>query len=75
LTPSLPLNEVKDEFRDLRSPDDDKAIRVFDSFFSHVKGDLDDKLCNPFEEDSYQGELSQDGGSFQSPDSWFVKDF
>jgi len=74
MTPSLPLNEVKDEFRDLRSPDDDKATRVFDSFFSHGKGDLDDKLCNPLEEDSYQSELSQDGGSFQSPDPWFVKD-
>jgi hypothetical protein len=59
---------------DLRSSDDDEAIRVFDSFFSHGKSDLDDKLYNPLEEDSYQGELSQDGGSFQSLDSWFVKD-
>jgi hypothetical protein len=25
---------------DLRSPDDDEAIRVFDSFFSHGKSDL-----------------------------------
>jgi len=44
MTPSFPLNKVKDEFRDLRSPDDDKAARVFDSFFSHGEGDLDDEL-------------------------------
>ena len=74
MTISFPLNEVKDELRDFRSPDDDKAVGVFNSFFSHGKGDLDDKLCNPLKEDSYQGELAQDGGSFQSPDSGFVKD-
>ena len=74
MTPSLPLNEVKDELRDLRSPDDDKAIRVFDSFFSYSEGDLDNELGNAFKEDNHHGELGQDGGSFQSPDSWFVKD-
>ena len=51
MTPSFPLNEVKDELRDLRSPDDDKAVRVFDSFFSHGESDLDDKVCDPFEKD------------------------
>ena len=44
MTPSLPLNEVKDELRDLRAPDDDKAVRVFNSFFSHGEGDLNNKL-------------------------------
>ena len=44
MTPSLPLNEIKDELRDLRSLDGDKAARVFDSFFSHGEGDLDDEL-------------------------------
>jgi hypothetical protein len=48
MTPSLPLNEVKDELRDLRSRDDDKAIRVFDSFFSYGEGDLDNKLTIPW---------------------------
>jgi hypothetical protein len=74
LTPSLPLNEVKNEFRDLRSLDDDKAARVFNSFFSHGESDLDDEVCDPFEEDSDEGELADNGSSFQSPDSGFVKD-
>ena len=55
MAPSLPLNEVKDELRDLRSPDDGKAIRVFDSFFSHAESDFNDKLSDPFEEDCDQG--------------------
>jgi len=48
MTPSLPLNEIKDELRDLRSRDDDKAGWVLDSFFSDRQGDLDDKLGNPW---------------------------
>ena len=40
MTPSLPLSEVKDEFRDLRSLDDDKAARVLNSFLSHGESDL-----------------------------------
>ena len=55
MTISFPLNEVKDELRDLRSPDDGKAIRVFDSFFSHAESDFNDKLSDPFEEDCDQG--------------------
>ena len=74
MPPSLPLNEVKNEFRDLRSLDDDKAARVFNSFFSHGESDLDDEVCDPFEEDRDEGELAENGGSFQSPDSRFVKD-
>ena len=74
MTPSLPLNEVKDELRDLRAPDDDKAVRVFNSFFSHGEGDLNNKLSDPFEEDRHEGQVTEDGGSFQSPDSGFVKD-
>jgi len=74
MTPSLPLSEVKDKLWDLRSPDDDKAVRVFDSFFSHGEGDLDDKLCDTFEEDCDQGQFNEDTCSFQSSDSWFVKD-
>jgi hypothetical protein len=75
LTPSLPLNEVKDEFRDLRSPDNDKAIRVFDSFFSHRESDFDDELRDSFEKDCHQGKLSENGGMFDASDSWFIKDF
>ena len=75
MTPSLPLNEVKDELRDIRSPDDDKAIRVFGSFFSHGESDLDDEVCDPFEEDRDEGELAENGSSFQSSDPGFVKDF
>ena len=74
MTTSLPLNEVKDEFRDLRSLDDDKAARVFDSFLSHGESDLYDEVCDPFEEDRDEGELAENGGSFQSPDFGFVKD-
>jgi len=74
MPPSLPLNKVKNEFGDLRSLDDDKAARVLDSFFSHGESDLDDEVCDPFEEDRDEGELAENGGSFQSPDSRFVKD-
>jgi len=74
IPPSLPLNEVKDEFRDLRSLDDDKAARVFGSFFSHGESDLDDEVCDPFEEDRDEGELAENGSSFQSSDPGFVKD-
>jgi len=48
MPPSFPLNKVKDEFRDLRSPDDGKAARVFDSFFSHGENDFDDKPSDSF---------------------------
>ena len=51
MTTSFPLNEVHDKFRDIRSPDDNKAVRVFDSFFSHGESDLDDKVCDPLEKD------------------------
>ena len=74
MTISFPLNEVKDELRNFRSPDDDKAVGVFNSFFSHGESDLDDEVCDPFEEDRDEGELAENGGSFQSPDSGFVKD-
>jgi hypothetical protein len=74
MTPSFPLNKVKDELRDFRSPDDDKAVRVFGSFFSHGESDLDDEACDPFEEDRDEGELAENGSLFQSSDSRFVKD-
>ena len=75
MTTSLPLNEVKDEFRDIRSLDDDEAVRVLNSFLSHGESDLDDEVCDPFEEDRDEGELAEDGGSFQSPDPRFIEDF
>ena len=40
MTTSFPLDKVKDKLRDPRCPDDDNAVRVFDSFFSHGEGDL-----------------------------------
>jgi len=55
---------LQNEFRDLRSPDNDKAARVFNSFFSHGESDLDDEVCDPFEEDRDEGELAENGGSF-----------
>ena len=72
MTSSFPLNKVKDELRDIRSPDDDKPIWVFDSFLSHGEGDLDDEVGHSFKEDGHEGELSQNGGSFLSSDFWFV---
>ena len=74
MTPSFPLNEVKDELRDLWSPDDDKAARVFNSFFSHGESDPDNKLKDPFEEDRHQGQLTEDGSPFETSDFWFIKD-
>jgi len=74
MTSSFPLNKVKDELRDFRSPDDDKAVRVFGSFFSHGERDLDDEACDPFEKDRDEGELAENGSSFQSSELGFVKD-
>ena len=74
MPPSFPLNEVKDEFGDLRPPDEDKAARVFDSFFSHGESDLDDETSDPFKEDRDEGELAENGGSLQSSDFGFMED-
>jgi hypothetical protein len=74
MTISFPLNEVKDELRDLRSPDDDKAVRVFNSFFSHGESDFDDEPSDPSKKDSHEGQLTEDGRPFETPDSGFRKD-
>ena len=74
MTPSLPLNEVKDEFGDLRSLDNDKALRVLNSFLSHSESHLDDKVSDPFEEDRDEGELAENGSSFQSSNLRFIED-
>ena len=71
---SFPLHKVHDELRDLGSLDDDKAGWVLDSFFSDGQGDFDNKLGYPFEEDGHQGQLRQDGGSFEASDFWFLED-
>ncbi len=49
------------------------AVRVFASVFSDGDGDLVDKLCDPIKEDRDQGELGQDGGSFEASHLWFAK--
>ena len=72
MTPSLPLNEVKDELGDFRSLDGDKTARVFNSFFPHGESDLDDKMSDSFKEDRDQSKLSEDTRSFLSSDFWFV---
>ena len=69
MTISFPLNEVKDELRDYRSPDDDKAEGVFNSFFSHGESDFDDEPSDPSEEDGHEGQLTEDGRPFESSDS------
>ena len=74
MTPSFPLNEVKYELRDLWSVDDDEAVRVFNSFSSHGESDFNNKLGDPFEEDGHEGQLTEDGGPFETSDFWFIKD-
>ncbi len=74
MTLSFPPNKVNDELRDLWSRNGNEAIWIFDSFFSHREGDLDDKLRDSFEKDCHQGELSEDSGSLPSSDFWFIKD-
>ena len=64
LTTSFPPNKVNDEVRDLRSPNSNEATWIFDSFFSHSESYLDNELNDPFEEDSHQGQLTEDRGSF-----------
>jgi hypothetical protein len=41
LITSFPLNKVHDELGDFWASDDYKAVRVFDSFFSHGERVLD----------------------------------
>ncbi len=60
-------------FWDLWAPNYDEVVWVFDSFFSYSEGDLDDELSNSFEEDCHQGELSENSGSFEASDFWFIK--
>ena len=74
MTPSFPPNKVNDELRDLRSPNGNEAIWIFDSFFSHRESDFDDELRDSFEKDCHQGKLSENGGMFDASDSWFIKD-
>ena len=74
MTISFPLNEVKDELRDFRSPDDDKAVRVFNSFFSHGESDFDNELSDPSEEDGHEGQLTEDSSPFETSDSGFRED-
>lgn len=71
---SFPLDEVHDELGDFGTGDEDEAMGIKDSFFSDCEGDLDDKLGHSFEENSHQGKLSEDGGSFEASDSWFTED-
>jgi hypothetical protein len=75
MTTSFPLNKVDDELGDFGSPDDDKAVRVFGSFFSYGGSDLDNELSDTFEEDRHQGQLSEDSRSFEASDSGFKEDF
>jgi len=74
MTISFPLNEVKDELRNFRSPDDDKAVGVFNSFFSHGESDFDNKVSGPFEEDGHEGQLTEDRSPFETSDSRFRED-
>ena len=74
MTISFPLNEVKDELRDYRSPDNDKAVGVFNSFFSHGESDFDNKLSGPSEEDGHEGQLTEDRSPFETSDSRFRED-
>jgi len=70
----LPPNKVKDELRDFRSRDDNKAVRVFDSFLSHGKSDVDNEVSDPFEKDGHEGQLTKDSSPFDASDSGFRED-
>jgi hypothetical protein len=74
MTTSFPLNKVDNESWDFWSPDDDEAIRIFDSFLSQGESDLDNELGYAFKEDGHQGELSKDSSPFEASDSGFKKD-
>jgi len=73
MTTSFPPNKVKDKLWDFRSLDDDKAVRVFNSFLPYSEGDLNNKLSDPFEEDRHEGQLTKDGSTFETSHPWFVE--
>jgi hypothetical protein len=74
MTTSFPLDKVKDKIWDFRSPDNNKAVKVFNSFFSHGESDSDNKLSDPSEEDGHEGQLTEDGRLFESSDSGVRED-
>ncbi len=73
ISASFSLDKIHDELWDFRSPNEDEARGVFDSFFSDSEGDFDNELDDPSEKDGHEGELSEDSGSVSSSNSWFIK--
>ncbi len=63
IIPSFSLDKIHDELRDFGSSNDNKAMGVFDSFFSDSEGDFDNELGDPFKEDDHHGELCEDARS------------
>ena len=75
MSASFSLDKIHDELWDFWSPDDDKARRIFDSFFSDSKGDFDNEAGDTFKEDDHHGELCEDACSFYASDLGFTEGF
>jgi hypothetical protein len=64
MTASFSLDKIHDELWDFGSFYDDKAPRIFDSFFSYPEGDLDNESGNAFKEADYGSELCENACPF-----------
>jgi hypothetical protein len=77
MTNSFHMNGAWIKFKvwDFSSLDDDKVVGFFNSFLSHGESDLGNKLGSAYEEDSFDGQLTEDGGRFKVSQPWFMESF
>ena len=70
---SLPLDQIDDKLRDVRTGEIWLRRGVVFEQFSHGNRDLDDETADALEEEDYDGHLGENTGIFQSPDFGFVE--
>ena len=75
ISASFSLDKIHDELWDFRSPNEDEARGVFDSFFPDSEGDFDNELGDAFKKDNHHGELCQDACPLYASDLGFTECF
>ena len=71
---SLPLDQIDDKLRDVRTGEIWLRRGVVFEQFSHGNRDLDDETADALEQQDYDGHLCENPGVFQSPDLRFAED-
>jgi hypothetical protein len=75
ISASFSLDKIHDELWDFRSPNEDEARGVFDSFFSDSEGDFYNEIGDAFKKDNHHGELCQDACPLYASDLGFTECF